>query len=69
MVCFSPVRYGVKLTFRALALPDCSNEGLTVETSATHHIPQAKNIPYQPLLIKPVFNLLAKAEKKVFFQN
>ena len=30
----------------------CSDEGLTLaETSATHHIPQAKNIPYQPLLI------------------
>ena len=34
----------------------CSNEGLTLETSAKHHIPQAKNIPYQPLLIKPIFN-------------
>ena len=28
------------------------DEGITLETSATHHIPQAKNIPYQPLLIK-----------------
>ena len=34
---------------------DCSDEGLKLGTSATHHIPQAKNIPYQPLLIKPVF--------------
>ena len=42
MVCLSPV--GV-----------CSDEGLTLETSARHHIPQAKNIPYQPLLIKPIF--------------
>ena len=33
----------------------CSDEGLTLETSAKHHIPQAKNISYQPLLIKPVF--------------
>ena len=32
----------------------CSDEGLTLETSAKHHIPQAKNIPYQPLLIKPL---------------
>ena len=32
----------------------CSDEGLTLETSATHHIPHAKNILYQPLLIKPV---------------
>ena len=30
-------------------------EGLTLETSAKHHIPQATNIPYQPLLIKPIF--------------
>ena len=33
-----------------------SDEGLTLETSAKHHIPQATNIPYQPLLIKPIFN-------------
>ena len=26
----------------------CSDEGLTLETSAKHHIPQATNIPYQP---------------------
>ena len=35
----------------------CSDEGLTLETSATHYIPQANNIPYQPLLIKPVCSL------------
>ena len=28
---------------------------VTLETSATHHIPQATNIPYQPLLIKPIY--------------
>ena len=51
MVCLSPVGYGVQLTFRALALRRsrlCSDEGLTLETSAEHHIPQATNIPYQP---------------------
>ena len=26
----------------------CSDEGLTLETSAKHHIPQATNKPYQP---------------------
>ena len=36
---------------------------------SNHQIPQAKNIPYQPLLIKPVFNLLANAEKQVFFKT
>ena len=46
----------------------CSDEGLTLETSATHQIPQAKNRSYQPLLIKPVFSLLANAEKTVFFK-
>ena len=47
-----------------------SDEGLTLETSAKHHIPQAKNIPYQPLLIKPIFSVLAHAEKNpVFFQT
>ena len=40
------------------AIPQfCSDEGLALETSATHYNPQAKNIPYQPLLIKPVFPL------------
>ena len=54
MVCLSPVGYGVYLTFRALALRrfsaySCSDEGLTLEKSAKHHIPQATNILYQPL--------------------
>ena len=31
-----------------LGLTVCSDEGLTLETSAKHHIPQATNIPYQP---------------------
>ena len=30
------------------------------------HIPQAKNIPYQPLLIKPIFSVLAYTEKQRF---
>ena len=38
-----------------------NNEGLTLETSAKHHIPQATNIPYQPLLIKPIVSVLAHA--------
>ena len=33
----------------------CFDEGLMLETSAKHHIPQATNIPYQPLLIKPIY--------------
>ena len=52
MVCLSPVGYGVSLTFRALA---DSDEVLTLETSGKHHIPQATIIPYQPLLIKPMY--------------
>ena len=43
---------------RVVASSVCSDKGLTLETSATHHIPQAKNIPYQPLLIKPVLEIL-----------
>ena len=31
----------------------CSDEGLTLETSAKHHIPQATNIPYQPRWSNP----------------
>ena len=57
MVCYSPVVYGVYLTFRALSL-SLLDEVLTLETSVKHHIPQANNIhvPYQPLLIKPIFH-------------
>ena len=33
------------------------------------HIPQATNIPYQPLLIKPIFSVLAHAEKQFFFKS
>ena len=46
--------------------PVCSDEGLTLETSSKHHIPQATNIPYQPLLIKPIFNVLVHGEKQFF---
>ena len=31
-----------------------------------YHIPQATDIPYQPLLIKPIFSVLAHAEKQFF---
>ena len=42
--------------------PVCSDEGLTLETSAKHHIPQATNIPYQPWLIKPIFNAIKSTQ-------
>ena len=45
---------------------NCSDERLTLETSDKHHIPQATNIPYQPLLIKPIFSVLANVEKQFF---
>ena len=44
MVCFSPVGYALTKGY------------LKLETSAKHRIPQAKNIPYQPLLIKSIFS-------------
>ena len=37
--------------------------------SNTPDITQAKNMPYQPLLIKPVFSVLAHAEKQGFFKT
>ena len=40
----------------------CSDEGQTLETSSKHHIPQATNIPYQPLLIKPIKKHLSSWE-------
>ena len=38
---------------------------------ATHQTPQAKNIPYQPLLIKPVFTAYSPTQKETscFFQS
>ena len=41
----------------------CSDEGLTLETSAIHQTSRAKNIPYQLLLTKAYYCLLANAEK------
>ena len=35
----------------------CSDKELPLEMSAIHQTSQAKSIPYQPLLIKPVFTL------------
>ena len=63
MVCLSPVHgvwcladvSSVSPSSEQTAPSVCSDEGLTLETSAKHHIPQATNIPYQPLLIKPIF--------------
>ena len=42
------VWYGFAVRFGFSA----SGEGLTLETSAIHQTSQAKNIPYQPLLIQ-----------------
>ena len=44
----------------------CSDEGLTLKMLAKHHIPRAKNISYQPLLIKPIFNVLTHTKKQFF---
>ena len=37
--------------------------------SAKHHIPLVTNISYQALLIKPIFSVLAHAEKQFFFKT
>ena len=47
----------------------CSEEGPTLKTSAKHHIPQADKHTISTLLIKPIFSVLAHAEKQFFFQN
>ena len=44
---------------------DCSDEGLTLETSAKHHIPQATYMPYQPLLIKPIFTYKVSTLRRI----
>ena len=42
----------------------CSEKGLMLETSALHQTSQAKNIPCQPLLIKPIFSFYSPVQKK-----
>ena len=51
-----------------IELTVCSNEEQTLETSSIHQTSQAKNKPYQPLLIKPTFSLLTNEEKTFFFK-
>ena len=46
----------------------CSVEGLTLETSAKHHISQETKHTISTLLIKPIFSVLAHAEKQFFFK-
>ena len=46
----------------------CSDEGLTLETSAKHHIPPATNIPYQPCWSNP-YLAYSPTQKNSFFQN
>ena len=43
----------------------CSDEGLTLQTSATHQTSPAK----KHTILKPIFSLLTKAEKNIFWQN
>ena len=52
--CFRSFRHWNRTHWFPHNPSDCSDEGL-LETSATRQIPRAKNIPYQPLLIKPIF--------------
>ena len=63
---FLSIMYSSKQLSHHTIVTVCSDEGLTLETSANHHIPQATNMPYQPLLIKPIFSVLAHAEKQFF---
>ena len=44
-----------KTSFEKNTVLSAPTKDKSLETSATHHIPQAKNISYQPLLIKLVF--------------
>ena len=51
---------------RLVVVTVCSDEELTLGTSAIHQTSQVNNIAYQPLLIKAIFSLLANADKMVF---
>ena len=72
-VCLSEFSFstaGLYRSFLSVCLFVCSDEELTLETSAAHHIPQAKNIPYQPLLIKPwsnPYSAYSPTQKKTHF--
>ena len=46
-----------------------SNKGLTLETSAKHHIPQATNIPYQPCWSNPYLAYSPTQKKQFFFKT
>ena len=46
-------------------IPVCSDEGLTLETSAKHY-PTGDKHTISTLLIKPIFSVLAHAEKQFF---
>ena len=48
--------------------PSSEQTGLTLETSAKHHIPQATNIPYQPCWSNP-YLAYSPTQKNSFFQN
>ena len=54
----SCINISLKAGKRIVLYAVCSDEGLTLETSATHHIPQATNIPYQLLSIEPLFCMI-----------
>ena len=62
-----PTHLMSKTQFRTPNFSGSVDSAATLETSAIkHHIPQTTNIPYQPLLIKSIFSVLAHAEKQFF---
>ena len=68
MVCLSPVGYGLVVFFYEL-LPMTHSNYTKDSAIAKHHIPQATNIPYQPLLTKLIFSVLVHAEKNSLFSK
>ena len=65
MVCLSPVGYGVWLTFRALALRRSRRRANARNVSQTPY-PTGDKHTISTLLIKPIFSVLAHAEKQFF---
>ena len=45
--------------------PVCSDEGLTLETSAKHHIPRATNISYQPCWSNPYSQVKSRQSRLI----
>ena len=65
MVCFSPVGFDLRLTFRALALRQSKRRANAQNVNGTAN-PKSEKHTISTLVDQTQFNLLANTEKRVF---